>query len=187
MGDRRSEEACRVSGRPQQLLRSGARTAARTATGGGLRLGARFAVDQTLASGRKTTSIKEPASSSSIVAREPSSWLRPPVSNGSRSRARAGSTRDGDQKRCLLGRTSLQTPFSAFHREKTSGHSAGAAGCGDYRLQPALCGDSRAGCARDDEEAGGRSRPTGQRSMRICRAFIEELRERRDSNPRPPA
>jgi hypothetical protein len=49
---------------------------------------------------------------------------------------------------CLLGQKPLQTGPRHPAAGGTPAFSAGAAGCGDYRLQPALCGDSRAGCAR---------------------------------------
>src|SRR5918992_1558157 len=68
-----------------------------------------------------------------------------------------------------------------------SGHTAGTPGCGDYPLLPASCGALRAGCARDVEEIGVRLRLGRQQNMLICRNLMNKRRERRDSNPRPPA
>ncbi len=81
----------------------------------------------------------------------------------------------------------LQVGVATAGRETTSGRRAGTPGCGNQRLRPAACGDSRAGFVRDEKEAGGRSRPSRQHNTLICSTFSGELRERRDSNPRPPA
>src|SRR5919106_1741398 len=50
---------------------------------------------------------------------------------------------------CPGGRKCLHLRCSASGCSKTSGPSAGATGCGDYRLQPALWGNSRPNPARD--------------------------------------
>ena len=56
----------------------------------------------------------------------------------------------------------------------TSGHTAGTPSYGNYRLRPAVCGDSRAGCGRDELETGGRSRLGGQRLIRHSQVFSSE-------------
>src|SRR5919204_4127383 len=66
---------------------------------------------------------------------------------------------------------------------KTSGGLGRSSLCGDYRLAPAPCGDFRLILARDLRGMKRSRRSLGQIHVLICRT----LRERRDSNPRPPA
>jgi hypothetical protein len=100
--------------------------------------------------------------------------------------ARAGCARDG----CEVARRSGETPANRPGRHPTAGgtpaRSAGRPPRGDWRVEPQSCCDFQArfacGIPRDE-----RSRRRLRLSRQQKGRFAGTLRERRDSNPRPPA
>jgi hypothetical protein len=132
------------------------------------------------------TGCRPPPQGASCIA-DPSRFCAPTTARGGRRERRRGMC-TGCSWRLLSARTKyLQIKSSCSPAGRPPAGLAGATSCGDYRVRAACCGDSRGSLVRDVRGIK-RSRRSFAPNQSTQHADLQGfLRERRDSNPRPPA